>query len=169
MSFDIVVWLSCTVALPAALPDSNEWQHWKASAEQLASMPKDLAAMLDGSESWDLDRSTFILRASYASKEPLGWEHLAKAEPGIEFRVINVERPEVSESQISAEARAHAVYRTRVQNAKMGVSLVLEGSNELGMDLQEGVARHLARVCGGALLEMPNGFHELDKDGKDKK
>ena len=168
MSLDIVVWLSCSVSLPGALPQSEEWKHWRASAEQLASMPKELAAMLEGEESWDLTRAGYILRATYASKQPLGWEELAKLDTGIEFRVIKAERPSMTDEQLEAEAKALKLYQDKVKSAKMGVSLVLEGVGEPGMKMQERVAVHLAKACGGAFLETPSAFRELDKDGKDR-
>ena len=124
--------------------------------------------MLEGEESWDLNRPAYILRAAYASKEPLGWEELAKLAPGIEFKVIRAERPGITAEQLAAEAHALRVYQRRIRDAKMGVSLVLEGVSEPGVKMQESVAVHLAKACGGALLETPAGFRELDKDGRDK-
>jgi len=168
MSLDIVIWLSCSVSLPSALPQGSEWEHWRVSADKPSSMPKELAAMLDGAESWNLGRPTYILRASYARKDPFGWEQLAKAAPGIEFRVIKAERSGVTEAQLRAEAQALEVARQRIQDAKMGVSLVLEGVNEPGITMQEAVAAHLAKECGGAYLETPSGFYELDREGKRK-
>jgi hypothetical protein len=169
MSLDIVVWLSCSVSLPGALPQSEEWKHWRASTAQLATMPKELAAMLEGAESWDLTQSSYILRAAYASKEPLGWEELAKLNTGIQFNVIKAERTEVTAEQLQAEANTLRLYQEKIKIAKMGVSLVLEGVNERGIRMQENVATHLAKACGGAFLETPSGFRELDKDGKDKR
>jgi hypothetical protein len=131
-------------------------------------MPKELVAMLEGQESWDLTRPAYILRVAYASKEPLGWEALAKLAPGIDFKVIKAERPGVTEQQLAAEANALRVYQDKIKDAKMGVSLVLEGVSEPGIRMQESVAAHLAKACGGALLETPSGFRELGKDGKDK-
>jgi hypothetical protein len=168
MSLDIVVWLSCSVSLPAALPHSDEWKHWRASAAQLASMPKELAAALEGEESWDLNRPAYILRAAYASKEPRGWAELAKLAPGIEFKVIKAERPGITDKELAAEANALRMYQEKIKESKMGVSLVLEGVSEPGVKMQESVAVHLAKACGGALLETPAGFREIDKDGKDK-
>jgi hypothetical protein len=131
-------------------------------------MPKELAAMLEGAESWDLNRPAYILRAAYAGKESVGWEELAKLAPGIEFRVIKAERPGITDEELAAEANAIRLYQEKIKEAKVGVSLVLEGVSEPGVRMQEGVAAHLAKACGGAVLETPAGFRELGKGGKSK-
>ncbi len=121
--------------------------------------------MLEGQDSWNLEKPQYILTASYASKESVDWEELVRLAPGIDFSVIETERPAMTAEQVAAEEKVIRIYQDRVRGATMGVSLVLEGVNDPGAEMQERVAAHLARACGGALLETPAGFYELDSNG----
>lgn len=54
----------------------------------------------------------------------------------------------------------------KVKNSKARISLILEGSYEAGYLEQAEIAEHLAKRCGGAILEGPPGYNEIDELGR---
>ena len=147
MSLDLVVWLSCTVTLAQDLPHQAEWSYSKISAESMPRLPKELIAQFEGHESWQVDRDKYLIRASRADRE----DGLAT---------------EPSQTQGVPNAKRQAQLANKVRDSKVGVSLVLEGSYDAGYPEQAAVATHLARKCGGAVVEGPAGYYEIDVHGK---
>ena len=146
MSLDLVVWLSCTVALSQDLPRQAEWRYSKISAENMPSLPKELVAQFDGLESWQVNRGQYLIRASHTDRA----EKLQTV-PAQDQRVPSAE-----------EANSARIF-------KLGVNLVLEGSYDAGYPEQAAVAEHLARKCGGAIVESPTGYYKIDEHGKWKR
>lgn len=147
MSLDLVVWLSCAVALGRDLPHQPEWKYSKLTAESMPGLPKELSALFEGHESWQVERDNYLIRASHADK----MERLEVAPtqgqglPGTKFQ-----------AELAAKAR----------DSKMGVSLVLEGSYDAGYREQAAVAEHLAMKCGGAVVHSPTGYYLIDERGR---
>ncbi len=48
----------------------------------------------------------------------------------------------------------------------MGVSLILEGRYEAGYLELNAIAEHLARKCGGAIVEGTGGYEQIDERGE---
>ncbi len=147
MSLDLVVWLSCSVALGQDLPQQAEWRYSKITAESMPGLPKELIAQFEGHESWQIERDSYLIRASHADR---------------------VEEPEVrpSPNKDTPDARYQAELADKVRGAKMGVSLVLEGSYDTGYPEQAAVAEHLAKKCGGAVVDSPTGYYQIDQHGE---
>lgn len=147
MSLDLFVWLSCSVALGQDLPQQAEWKYSKITAESMPGLPKELIAQFEGHESWQVERDRYLIRASRADR---------------------VEEPEGVPSQTKdmPDARYQAELADKVRGAKMGVSLVLEGSYDTGYPEQAAVAEHLAKKCGGAVVDSPTGYYQIDEHGK---
>ena len=158
MSLDLVVWLSCSVALAQDLPHQAEWRYDKLTAEQLSILPAQVAALLKGHESWQVERDKYLLRASYASSDLLLDGHATPAAEGgraIGSGVTGGEQLSKRQAELGAKARG----------AKVGVSLVLEGSYDAGYPEQSSIATYLARKCRGAIVESPGGYYQVDERG----
>jgi len=166
MSLDVVVWLSCAVALPQALPDVGAWRYHRISAEEIAGFPKELAARLEGAESWEINRPEYLLRASQASRNPLTAEDLKKLVPQLSVEVIRVEPHATNAGPSTREARRQQALALQARNAPFGVSLVLEGVTGVGTRTQWAVASRVAQACGGAVLQTPWEYEELDAQGR---
>ena len=146
MSLDLVVWLSCTVALGQDLPQQAEWKYSKITAESMPGLPKELIARFDGHESWQIERDSYLIRASRADR--------------VELEAVP------SQNQDIPDARYQAELADKVRDSKMGVSLVLEGSYDVGYPEQAAVAEHLAKKCGGAVVDSPTGYYQIDGHGE---
>jgi hypothetical protein len=155
MSLDLVVWLTCTVALPQGLPSHAEWSHHKFTAASLPGLSKELAALFEGQESWQVDRKQYLIRASYVDS--------AEKTQGTNNQPPRVDSPHGSAETVS---KRQAELAAKVQRARLGISLVLEGSYEAGYPEQSAIATHLASKCGGAVVESPAGFYQVDTNGK---
>ncbi len=146
MSLDLAVWLSCTVALGQDLPQQAEWKYSEITAESMPGLPKELIARFDGHESWQIERDSYLIRASRADR--------------VELETVP------SQNQDMPDARYQAELADKVRDSKMGVSLVLEGSYDVGYPEQAAVAEHLAKKCGGAVVDSPTGYYQIDEHGE---
>jgi hypothetical protein len=68
---------------------------------------------------------------------------------------------------VSADEARQSALREQTRAAKVGVSLVLEGVTDEGIDELLQMAGHLANTCHGAVLQAPTGFHMLDAKGQE--
>ena len=166
MSFDVIVWLGCSVSLPQALPTPQAWVHYRLPALKIEGLPPATAAKLGDSEMWQLAKDEHLINASYASKDPLTVDDLKSISPGIKvFAIPSGASAPVSAAR-SADKGRQAALQGQARAAKVGVSLVLEGvTDERINDLLQ-MAGHLASTCNGAVLESPTGFHLLDATGQ---
>jgi len=156
MSLDLVVWLSCTVALAQDLPHQSEWRYDKLTAERLFNAPKEVAALLAGHESWQVERDKYLIRASYESIElDVQTNQVPEGGPVGDLRATESQR--LSKYQIELGERA--------RRAKLGVSLILEGSYDAGYREQSSIATYLARKCKGAVVESPTGYYQINEHG----
>lgn len=167
MSFDVVVWLGCAVSLPQALPEPETWAHYHYSMPNLEGLPPAIAAQLSDIEGWQLVKETHLIHASYASKHPLTFDDLKSIAPGIQVATIPAGASAAASTAVSADGTKQAALQEHARDANVGVSLVLEGVTDDGVDELLKMASHLARACSGAVLEAPTGFHRLDAQGQE--
>ena len=155
MSLDLVVWLSCSIALPQDLPRDAEWSYHKSSSAGLPNIPKELAALIDGQESWQVNRDKYLIRASYT---------VESVELQSPRDLPAVRSPAVEE--ISRFAKRQADLAERASRSKVSVSLVLEGDYDAGYPEQSAIATHLAQKCKGGVVEGPTGLFQVDNLGE---
>jgi hypothetical protein len=167
MSFDVIVWLGCAVALPQALPEPHAWTHYRSSMPNLEGLPPAIAEQFHDIESWQLVRESHLINASYASKTRLTFDDLKLIAPNISVRTVDAPTPSAEISPNAAGDTRQVELEARARDAKLGVSLVLEGISDDGVNELIAMAGHLAQACGGAVLEAPTGFHELDTSGRE--
>jgi hypothetical protein len=166
MSFDVIVWLGCAVALPQALPEAHTWTHYRSSMPNLDGLPPSIAEQFRDIESWQLVRESHLINASYASKTRLTFDDLRLIAPSISVRTVGAPTSSAETSPDTGGDTRKVELEARARDAKLGVSLVLEGVSDDGVNELIAMAGHLARACGGAVLEAPTGFHELDTSGQ---
>ncbi len=147
MSLDLFVWLSGSVELPRDLPRQMEWRYSKLLIQSIAGLSKEQIGLLEGHESWQIERGNYSIRVSRMdSADGLG--------------------DAASQSAVVLEARSEAELANKVKTSKARVSLVLEGDYEAGYLEQAAIAEHLAKSCSGAVLEGPAGYNEIDELGR---
>ena len=161
MSLDLVVWLGCSLALPQALPKPEIWTHKKISLTADSGVSPELAASLDGREYWYVEQP-FLVTVSLAPDEPSTLERLHEVAPEIQVHNSVDEAAPLD----SEEAMNQTVLQAETKHAVMSISLVLEGVTESGTEYVFGVARSLAKQCGGAIVESPVGFYRLNEKGE---
>jgi hypothetical protein len=88
MSFDVIVWLGCAVALPQALPETNAWTHYRSSMPNLEGLPPAIAEQFRDMENWQLVRESHLINGSYASKTRLTFDDLKLIAPSISVRTV---------------------------------------------------------------------------------
>ncbi|MBC5768708.1 hypothetical protein [Ramlibacter albus] len=162
MSYDIFVWLSCAVALPSALPEPHTWEYHRFTEEQVAGYPKEIAEELVGSESWGLKRTAFYLNVSRMDRKVMSRHRLQELVPGLQVMTIQAPLPPGDPGPTARDRELAA----RAKVGRAGISVVQEGFSDPGWAMQKTVARHLARACGGAIVETPDGYIELDANGR---
>jgi hypothetical protein len=167
MSFDVIVWLGCAVALPRALPEANAWMHYHSSMPNLEGLQPAIAGQFRDIEGWQLVRESHLINASYASKTHLTLDDLKLIAPSISVRSVDAPTPSAEIPPSTIGNTRQVELEARARDAKLGVSLVLEGVSDDGVNELIAMAGHLAQACGGAVLEAPTGFHELDKSGQE--
>lgn len=163
----MVVWLGGEVSLPQALPEPDRWVHYQRSLPKIEGLPPAIAAQLSSFEGWQFATETTLINASYASKDPLTFEHLATITPEIPVVTTHAVPSAPASAPVSAEEARQAALKEQARGAKVGISLVLQGVNPESFDDLGKVVFHLASTCGGAILEAPSGFHRLDAQGQE--
>ncbi len=116
-------------------------------------------------ETWQLVRGGYLINASYASKTRLTFDDLQAIAPGISVKTIKATEQAASSTSNSASDRRQLELEARAREAKLGISLVLEGVSAAGINELMAMASHLALGCRGAVVEAPSGFHQLDEAG----
>ena len=166
MSLDMIVWLGCAASLPQALPEPARWTHYQTSMPKIEGLPPAVAAQLANIEGWQFSSETTLIHASYASRNPLTFEDLKTIAPEIPVVTSPAVPPATASAPISAEEAGQAALKAQARDAKVGISLVLEGVNPQSYDDLGMVIFHLVTTCGGAIVEAPDGFQRLDAQGQ---
>ena len=166
MSLDMIVWLGCAASLPQALPEPARWVHYQTSMPKIAGLPPAVAAQLANVEGWQYSTETTLIHASYASRNPLTFEDLKTIAPGIQVATIPAPPSAAASAPVPAEEARQTALKAQARDAKVGISLVLEGVNPQSYDDLGMVVFHLVTTCGGAIVEAPDGFQRLDAQGQ---
>ena len=105
------------------------------------------------------------------------WRHFEKYESwlidrdGYSISVSRIDRAAdlgqaTSQAEVTTAVGSETELAERVKKSKMGVSLILEGRYEAGYLEQNAIAEHLARKCGGAIVEGTGGYQQIDERGE---
>ena len=104
------------------------------------------------------------------------WRHFERHESwlidrdGYSISVSRIDRAAdlgqaTSQPEATTTVKSEAELAERVKKSKMGLSLILEGRYEAGYLEQNAIVEHLARKCGGAIVEGPGGYQQVDERG----